>query len=192
MIRALGAFVLALFAFACAPSYMKSTDGAFALLTSDGSPICSAFAIGEHEVMTAAHCVRDEDAEFALVSKELWDRTAKGSASLTVVYRDDDRDLALLHTPLAFGSFLRIRAPRESETVNAFSAFGGWRSSPGRVYPGFGFFRDTDVTVQHGWSGSPVLGSDGFAVGVVSRCYGHYVNSQHVCNPNDMQFSALP
>jgi S1-C subfamily serine protease len=192
VIRALGALLIALLAASCTPGHFKASDDAFAVLTKDGVGVCSAFAISKHELMTAEHCVRDADADFAVVSKELWDRTSKGSAAVTVVSRDTERDLAVLYTPYAFRDFLRFRAPVTGETVNAVSALYDWRHSPGRVLPGFGFFRDTDVTIQHGWSGSPVIGVDGRAVGVVARCNGAYSDGRHVCARNDMQFSVLP
>lgn len=191
MIRALVALLVALFACACAPGYMFKSDDAFAVLNKNGKPVCSAFAVGPNQVMTAAHCVA-EPGDFSIVSRELFEATSAGSATAEVDRVDADRDLAWLRTTFKFRIFLKTRAPRQDEQVTAVSALYGWKRSPGRVLPGFGIFRDTDVTIRHGWSGSPVLGLDGRAVGVVVRCWGAYVDGTHVCANHDMQFSVLP
>ncbi len=191
MIRALAALLLALAASACAPGYMKATDDAQAVLSRDGLPICSAFAVGPHDVMTAAHCV-DVVAQYQITSREQWFKTSSGAADVQISYVDPDRDLALLRTDYLFRSYLTPREPVTGEWVTVVSAKAGWRESRGTVRPGFGLLRDTDVTIEHGWSGSPVIGTDGRAVGVVVRCYGSYINGRHVCRKNDMQFSVIP
>jgi S1-C subfamily serine protease len=185
------ALLCALFLSACTPGYAQRSDTAFAVLTRNGVGLCSSFAVAPHTVVTAAHCV-DDDGMFAIVSRELDEHTGHGSAPAEVFAVDKARDLAWLRTAFTFRVFLKTRAPQQYENVNAVSAFYGWKRSPGRVLPGFGLFRDTDVTIQHGWSGSPVVGFDGKAVGVVVQCRGSYVNNHHVCADHDMQFSVLP
>lgn len=156
-----------------------------------GEMVCSGFAISEHEIVTAAHCVVPDDA-VRIVTHEQYDTTASGSTKAEVVYHDPDRDIAVLKTPGTFLFPIHLREPHVGETITVVSALFGWVHSDGEVLYSSGLFADTDVTIKKGWSGSPVIGFDGAAVGVVSRCMAEYTDGHAVCLPHDMQFSVLP
>lgn len=186
MIRALCA-ALAAFVLGCAaaPPPVNSIDAAVAAILRNDQRSCSAFAIGTHDLMTAAHCL--PDAPIVRLESRSGDRIVA-----EVVYVDSARDTAVMRTPYAFSRFLSTRAPSYGERVQAIAAAFDWNESSGSVASAFGEFRESTLTIQHGWSGSPVIGADGRAVGVVVTCRGVVVRYKHKCSPGNAQFSALP
>ncbi len=185
MIRRLCA-ALAAFVLGCTPAFAPVSESAVAILMHDSTPRCSAFAVGEHELMTSAHCIEDFEAMRI-------ERAGGESDAVDVVHIDDRRDLALLHTKLKFGQFFKVRAPRIGEPVQTIASVYGWRRSYGEVLSRrYGTLRGSTLSIQHGWSGSPVIGVDGFAIGVVARCNGPTIAKQHYCSPDNAKFSVLP
>jgi S1-C subfamily serine protease len=176
---------------ACTPATQLPAANPVAVLLRDGQPVCSAFAVSDNHMLTAAHCVRDSD-NVQVVPRQLWDATGSGAIDAKVAWRDLDRDLALLETAATFQATLRFRAPVTGEGGVAIAARFNWARSSGEVLPGAGFFRDTTIDIEHGWSGSPVIARDGKVIGVIARCEGRYVGLVHVCNPDNAQISVLP
>jgi S1-C subfamily serine protease len=184
------AYVAALLLVGCAAGVPTTVDSAVAVVMRNDEPACSAFAISPHELLTASHCVGDDTVQ--IVSRETWIETSDGYTEAQVVSRDEDRDVVVLQVPTTFPTFFRMREPQEGETVFAIGGMFDWRRSTGTVQPGAGFFRDSTITIKHGWSGSPVIGADGFVVGLIHSCHGNFVGAQHFCLPNNATMSVLP
>lgn len=192
MIRKLaGALLCALMLVDCTPRALHSSDDAVAVLLRDGKPSCSAFAVGKHEILTATHCVRGT-ASLAVVPREMWDTTSDAFAPVEIASIDDFGDIALLHTDFTFERPLKTRSPKEGEKVEAIGAVYKWARSYGETVNVAGNFSDSTLTIKHGWSGSPVIGQDGAALGVLVTCRGKEVNGKHECAPQNARFSILP
>lgn len=187
--RALG-WIVALLVAACVPS-SQVVENPVVVLMRDAHPACSAFAIGRDEMLTAAHCVAGRDGA-PVVTEPQWNATAKGSVWASVVWIDTQRDVAALTSSLVFVAPLRLRSPTEGEDVHAIGAAFGWSTERGTLRPGFGRFLDTSLTVWPGWSGSPVLGSDGAAVGVLLNCLGGMRGADKFCLPDGAVMAVLP
>lgn len=158
----------------------------------DGMPECSGIAIAPQTLLTAAHCVLglDPGDSIAFVTRDKWRGTARGFDVAKIVSVDADRDLATLSSLITFLNAPEQRRPG-LETVWARSALFE-QVHTGRVLPGFGFFRDTTLTIAPGWSGSPVFGADGKLVGIVHSCLGGFENGQKFCLPESGTFAVLP
>jgi len=150
-------------------------------------PCCNAFAaragpgVAGVRLYTAAHCVREarvgDDVRY--VSRELWARTAKGSASARVVLYDSAHDRAAL-TPVEYEdaqaliTFALTRAaPDEGRPdVSAVCAWSGWESERGEMLARVDHLWPTTIDVVPGWSGSPALDTQGRAIGIMIACAG--------------------
>jgi hypothetical protein len=155
----------------------------------DGLPVCSGFAVGPHELLTAAHCVADSTT-VAYTTAEQWRDTARAFELARVMSVDPTRDIARLHAKLNFDTHYQLRRIVEGEPVASRSVFYS-ATTRGRVLPAEGLFRDSTLTVIPGWSGSPVLGADGRAVGVVRSCQGGIIGATKFCLPNNAVFSLV-
>jgi hypothetical protein len=171
-------------------SVVMSTDGE----TTSGHiftrPACSAFAVAPHELVTAAHCLEPDQKVAKIVDRDTWNSTASGFVAMRVKSVDPVRDLAFLDSPVQFAP-LRVRELDEGEHVTAVSAVYDWSKSQGAAMLALGNFRDSSLTIDFGWSGSPVLGDDGAVVGVISKCAAQYVGSLKYCLPRSAIFSLL-
>jgi len=156
----------------------------------DGLPACSGFAVDAGHVLTAAHCVGDRS-EVAFATASQWQHTARGFTLARVEYVDRARDIASLSSGFNFQSFLKLREPTEGESVLARSVFFN-ATTRGTVLAGAGFFRDTTMGIQFGWSGSPVLGGDGKVVGLVHSCLAAGEGRARGCLPLNAQITVLP
>jgi hypothetical protein len=188
--NALGLLLLAVLMLSCAPTGGEPVEDPIVVILRDGQPSCSGFAVGPHELLTAAHCV-DDRREVAFVTEPQWRLSARGFSIARVLWADPDRDLARLHTKLNFSAPFRLRAPIEGEAVEARSVFYGG-TTRGGLLEGAGYFRDSTLTVIPGWSGSPVLGGDGSAVGVIRSCRGGIVGAVKFCLPDNAAIVVLP
>lgn len=142
------------------------------------APYCNAFAVkpGVPDpptlpvLVTAAHCV-------AKVKLAVGDTvryrepSGWGLGSARVTHLDASRDYAVLELERAEGlAALELgRAPYEGAYVTSPSAFFGEAVS-GQVYASGGRSFAFSGTIERGWSGSPVLDTQGRAVGVVIKC----------------------
>lgn len=157
----------------------------------DGLPVCSGFAVGRTQIVTAAHCL-DGARTVAFATAEQWRTTAKAFTVGHVTVLDVGRDLAAFESDAEFAEPLRMRSPLLGETVTAESVMFG-RQASGVVLPGLGFYRDTTISVDFGWSGSPVLGADGRVVGFVHACTGRLSEQGRIeCRPNTALIGVMP
>jgi S1-C subfamily serine protease len=179
---------LALLTFACAPS--APLRDPIVVVMRDGLPTCSGFAVAQNQVVTAAHCVTDMfDVE--IVTAEQWQYTSNASTPAHVQYVDRQRDLAALSTEFNFDTKVTYREPIDGETVYARSVFFG-AIADGNILPGIGFFRDTTISIDFGWSGSPVFGLDGKVVGFVDACRVGSGRPRAKCLPESALIGVLP
>lgn len=188
----------------------------------DRHPDCSAAAIidasGESVLVTAAHCVthrinqddRDPDATVvAHIGDQIWFVTRGQFVSprrsvLTAFDPVLDRaTLVPLETspePLQRRS-LCDRCLLDRFPVHSLSAFAGWARSDGEIVgetyagPGSHYYLST-MTIQPGWSGSPVFDDNGFVVGIVIQCQGEALEAgeriSKNCRPNFSVFTDVP
>lgn len=184
----LGPLALVLLCFGC--SYARASvppaqDPIVVIMHDDGSPACSGFAIERNQVLTAEHCVRGRNDVEVMTARQWWN-TASDSTSTVVAFRDRGRDLAVLSGEFNFASVVSFRPLQELEPLFARSVrFAG--IADGNALAGAGFFRDTNMTIVHGWSGSPVFGLDGKVVGIVHSCEA----VMHKCLPFSAQIAVL-
>jgi hypothetical protein len=139
---------------------------------------CNAFAVlrgGETLLVTAAHCLHgvSPGGAVAYIPPSGW-----GFSHAEVVMVSEGMDQALLR-PEETGDLvpLAVAAPPMSMALaSSVSSYFGARSS-GRVTGDLGLgWRATSITIRKGWSGSPVLDTNGAAWGIVSGCsvpFGH-------------------
>jgi hypothetical protein len=66
------------------------------------------------------------------------------------------------------------------------------RLSSGVVLPSFGYFVDTTMTIELGWSGSPVLGADGRVVGFVHACQTRADGARRACIEHSAIVGVMP
>jgi len=184
MIRAL---LIALALLGCAPC--KPQDPIVVILR-DGQPVCSGFAVGPNQVLTAAHCVGDRP-DVAIVTAEQWAHTSHGFTLAHVQLVDSSRDIASLSSDHIFDVPLKMRGPVTGETVYARSIMFG-EITDGNVLPGAGSFVDTTMSIIPGWSGSPVLALDGSVVGFVHSCIATVHGLHRKCLPHNAQIGVLP
>jgi hypothetical protein len=186
-----GLVTLALIVLGCTSS-AAPTDPVVVILR-DGLPECSGVAITTNQIMTAAHCLQglERGDKVAFVSHERWTRTAGGYDDARLAFVNEDRDLAVLTSPVPFLQPVEQRQPVEGEDLWARSALFG-ETHEGELLPGIGFFRDTTITIRPGWSGSPVFGRDGKLVGIVHSCFGGWVDGHKFCLPYSGTLAVLP
>ncbi len=189
-IRALALILAVSLAFAC--SSPADSDPAlapvFVVMCPDISPdepphpCCTGFAL-DGQVVTASHCVPDDDAR--LVSRKQWLTTASDSEIGHVVARDEARDIAWLEAPvdeqLERGAPIVIDASVAALTVSGVKH----GTASGR----YGIFWTTDADTLVGDSGSAVVDASGRAIGVLSRCL---TMSGKQCDPHSGIFAELP
>lgn len=176
----------ALLLLGCAFADAPAVRDPIVVVMRDGLPNCSGFAIERNTVLTAAHCVGDEN-EVDVVTEEQWRTTASASTHAVVAFRDRGRDLATLSGEFNFDMYVSFRALREREPVYSRSVYFG-AMTDGNLLDGAGYFRDSDMTIAKGWSGSPVFGLDGKVVGLVHSC----VARERQCLPFNAQIAVLP
>jgi S1-C subfamily serine protease len=150
----------------------------------DGLPACSAFAVAKDKVVTAAHCVTGNAAE--VVTETQWRLTTNASTPATVEYLDPARDLAVLTGEFNFTSPISLRPPTTEAIYSRSVLFDA--IADGNVLAGAGAFRQTTLSVEFGWSGSPVFGLDGKVVGFVHSCRAR----KGQCLPFETQIGVLP
>lgn len=137
------------------------------MMDSEGpSGLCTAFKVADDLIATAAHCI----AESGVTSYALSGPHAVSGSEGFVLYVDRENDVAILRAKVR-GDIIRIAAhdPEVGDPV--------WTSGypAGKPLASVGFWsgRDTDgqgicsVVVVGGASGSPIIDSDGMAVGVL-------------------------
>lgn len=170
---------------ACSMGAPRSEDSVVVILR-DGFPACSGFAVDAGHMLTAAHCVADRS-EVAFATASQWRHTASGFTLARVEDVDPRRDVARLSSELTFVTPFKLRELQPGEAVSARSvSFGA--TTEGFVLPGAGFFRDTTMGIQLGWSGAPVIGLDGMVVGLVHSC----VATVRGCTRRNAQITVLP
>ena len=168
-----------------------------------GRVTCSAFAVGEH-LVTAAHCVHGK--RIGYVTRDLWNRTARGQLVANVAHIDREHDWAILTPPTLNGlAPLSVGQVVVGESVFTIAAKGDWVPSGGLVVTSF-FAGETNgvdklrwestITVAPGWSGSPVINARGEVVGIVVSCTGTALDSGErvvkKCRPGLSMFVELP
>lgn len=153
---------------------------------------CNAFAIdrgGVTLLATAAHCLHGkEPGELVLyVPPSGW-----GFATARVLYANRATDAALLQPADSDGLLpLAVAAPPavHSRVTSTSSYFGA--TSRGFVTADLGLgWRETSITIRRGWSGSPVLNTDGSAWGIVSTCTLSWGFTD--CAPHYTRVTAIP
>ncbi len=193
LLRWLSAVALALTAFGCVPASAMPAVALVVRTGNDWERFCGAVAIGPRTLLTARHCLRG-GTSVAYVTREVWEHTSDGAYMAHVVRQSKARDLAWLRTyGPAFESWLPLRGVERGETVAAIAPIADWRGAlgttgdtftafqtPDSILPSHtasaldGSFRASTLSVQPGWSGSPVLGGDGALVGIVIGCSQRY------------------
>lgn len=146
---------------------------AVVLLSSAGRPSCGAVAVAPHRLLTAAHCVSwGDEREKRYVTDAQWRRTVSYYSVAKVVAVNSSRDLAWLETAPSASRlpFVDVRDAVEGEAVYSIAPAFEWQIHPGQIVAGAAGFAFSSLTIEHGWSGSPVLGADGKLVGIVSAC----------------------
>lgn len=149
--------------------------------------VCGAFAVGPRTLLTAGHCVRWQAGTAVRWEPRDIVRTLETARAVSA---DRERDLAWLETDATLSPVFRTRRGLEGEHVTAVSPVYDWSQSSGYLTretylggePDGGScdgsscrgvtYWETTLTIKPGWSGSPVLGDDGAAIGVVSSCQG--------------------
>lgn len=219
------AIVVALALASCAPVATRRPDAeadsiVVLLGTDSGEPACNAVATGPHTLATAAHCVthrldHEDVSPFATrtanlgdavwyVTRHEWYRSASSAARARVTRYDAARDVAILDTdqPVEPRRTAHL-CSRCSTPVTVYARAGvfGWAihagHTTGRTFAGPGqYYWDATISIEPGWSGSPVFDAAGSVVGVVSACLGstiaagdHFVKS---CEPNFAVFVDVP
>ena len=172
------------------------------ILNSQGRGCCSGVSVlsndGTPVIATAAHCVMhpidpfdSESATFAMTGDAVWFMTWRGHVPQFGRIRtiDLDRDVAELVTtldaPAPVGRALLCDAC--SVTVHAVSALYNALSYGEIDAQPIGFFWTSTISVQPGWSGSPVF-VDGRVVGLIGAC----VMAEGVCFPRLSIIAGLP
>lgn len=181
---------------ACAPTRPSATtdqtahdrarESIVVLMDRAGRPHCSGTIVHAHgriEILTAAHCVQDQE-RVQYVTRSEWYASGSGFAVARVVRNDCleldwsnrcsrglDRawlvpDVADPRTDaLAIGALTDLR-------VSTVSAYAEWDSRDGAIVGAahaYGWTWYADLAIVRGWSGSPVL-SAGRVIGVLSAC----------------------
>ena len=148
---------------------------------------CGAVAIGPHTALTAAHCVK-----WGAEKSTTWDVPGGASKPITVISAARSNDLAVLYSADQFPSYSTIRRGLEGEPVTAVSPVYQYARGQGVLQSSTdlgpaALYWETDLTIVPGWSGSPVYGTDGKVIGVISSCSGvvMWVGSRPVatCSP---------
>lgn len=143
-----------------------------ALVFPTGQVICGGIAIGEHEILTAAHCVKNRDVLW--VTPELADVTVRGSYRGRVKQIDVDRDLAWIETSDDSPKlrYLSLKSAEGTEDVRLWVPLEKWARPKGSILGIIDGTIITDIRVEPGWSGSPLLSSGGRILGILSGCRG--------------------
>jgi hypothetical protein len=187
MARLVAAALAALLA-ACAPSFTElpwtNEPQGFSVVTLAESKAdqyalsprwniyCNAFAVlrdGETLLVTAEHCLHDKGLgdSVAYIPPSGW-----GLSHAEVVMLSEGMDQALLR-PEEPGELIPLAVvppPAGAAAAVSVSSYFGARSA-GLVTADLGFgWRATSITIRRGWSGSPVLDSNGAAWGIMSGC----------------------
>lgn len=156
----------AAFALGCGPTASTRYPVVGLALKADSPVRCGAVAIGPHRLVTAAHCVDHlklgETAYY--VTKELWETPGMGTAQAKLAMIDPRTDIAYLQTEALLAP-MDLRSARDGERVSVLSPRYD-EALFGVLGQGAGYFRDTTLDVQPGWSGSPIVGEDGKVVGI--------------------------
>jgi len=171
---------------------------------------------GTAVLATAAHCVTKNVDEFDVspepvrsadigdeiryVVRDDWYHTASASYLAKVQSIDLGRDRATLKVnqyevpqPLLKVDMSSVLIPSPVH-VHALSAFFGWQRRDGDIlkseFSGVGsFFLESSMTIDFGWSGSPVIMDTGEVLGIVLRCADKDKNK--VCDPGWSLFTTL-
>lgn len=186
-----GLVALVLFVLGCSSG--EPPNDPVVVILRDGLPECSGVAVSPNQILTVAHCVQGlaRGDKVAFVHRDRWQHTSAGYDDARLAFVNEDRDLAVLSSPVTFANPVEQREPVELEDVWARSALFDATSS-GQLLTGYGFFRDTTVTIKPGWSGSPVFGRDGKLVGIMRSCFGGWANGHKYCLPRSGILSVLP
>ncbi len=184
MIRAWCALAFA--SAACAVPLHGAEPSVVELQCEDGQPCCNAFAVQTHrgpKLVTAAHCLRGLDSARFL-------RFGGGLSDVArVTFVDLKADVAELEAPAGMPLLLTASTAVGASPVWAQQA---WQARAGQVIGTGGRFYVTTLPVAPGWSGSPVLDTEGRAVGVLVRCTAGDDRHGKSCAPRSGIFVALP
>lgn len=123
-------------------------------------PVCHGIAVGQFEILTAAHCMRSADAYFA--DQATWEHTADGKAH--AVLQSTTGDLAVLRPDVALSAWVGVAAPADGP-----ADFLHLRGTHVVAEPVTLAGSRLDVLLVHEDSGAPLV-QDGLAVGVVVSC----------------------
>ena len=174
-------------------------------------------------LVTAAHCVTRKidpfdpspnaarsvktDDEVVYVTRSMWELTASQRRSALVTDVDLARDWAVLE-----GKPFEVPMPLERatpcydcrynrESVHAISSVYDWTRHEGNIlrvtYSGIGSnFYESDLDIDFGWSGSPVINAEGKVMGIVIQCHDEDVEGidhpYKVCKPGWSMVTSLP
>ncbi len=153
---------------------------------------CSAFAVSTKSgtmLITAAHCLPNNggiNTEIAYIPPNGW-----GHDKAVVTWINNVDDLAVLspENPKSLVPIKITDAPTKGEYIYSTSSIFG--KTNGKMIYDVGPTRiETDLNVEHGWSGSPALTKNG-VFGVLILCRANLAIS-HDCLPGHASVSVLP
>jgi len=174
------------------PSLAENLAAKTVALTRDGDAFCSGVWVGDHEILTAAHCVsRHEDGDTITYATRA-DVTHVGDAELVyerpavILRRDTVHDLALLQArrapahDVASLSLANIQAGQSVHTMGAPLGL-WWSYSSGEIAavrfaqldedePGLWWIQAT-APISPGNSGCGLFDDDGFLVGLADATF---------------------
>jgi len=169
-------FLILLFLVSCSPVKIPSTaslaeESSVVLLRrsfdEDGfakyKVSCGGVAIGQHLIITAAHCVKKLNAEVYYITRENWFSTGSGKDVSYVSSLDKTTDIAYLTTQKTLLHYTNIVKPIEGEfkiVVRRFQVNNDYSNNINRL----------DLKLSEGDSGSGVFNEDSKLIGIIVNC----------------------
>lgn len=168
-------------------------------------------------LMTAAHCVTHKDDPFdpapnaergasvgdriRYVTRDSWYSSASGAFTAQLKELDQVRDRAVLSvnpnevpTPLMKANLL-VFSPEVGAHIHSIAPVFSWDRHDGMIewfqYSGIGsYYIGSSVSINFGWSGSPVILDNGEVLGLEIKCYTE--DSERKCIPGSSIITTLP